>query len=525
MTNRIGLAAGAAAMAIFAAAPAHAAFSEHCDTETLQSMAPEGVTVAFAAREVFADRDDVYKDENWGCHVYGYVTNTDPGPNKVLFTLALPDNFTGRIVFLGIGGAAGKLPKMEQRLLAKGYALAGTDAGTGAKSIADFSFMADEAKLTDFMWRGVKTSAAATQAIAKRYYAKDRIYRYISGCSGGGQMGLGNARRFGGESFDGFLVGATPFQSSLYLPNVMRLAAHMQNKPQGWIPPELIERAGKAILAAYDASDGAKDGLIRDQRNIASFDEDILRKAGFSEDQVETFNLIRDTWQAPSGGNGGDGVHPGWPVTDISGWTRFLLGRKAPPWPDTRTGSPADMLQQGVSFIHIMTDTKTRAVSPDTDYWKVTDFDEMVRLSSNDGRTMPFDDPNDYSAFDESGAKMIIWHGVDDESMSYLESLGGYEVLRKRFAGSGDWLRYVAFPGMWHCRGGTGPTDHVEQMLEAMIGWVERGEAPASFVTNRIRYEEGRTRSFLICAEPKRAHLRQAGLDPDDAASWECREP
>jgi hypothetical protein len=200
------LAAGVAATALFAAAPAHAAYSEHCDTETLQSMAPEGVTVAFASREVFADRDDVYKDENWGCHVYGYVTNTDPGPNRVLFTLALPDNFSGRIVFLGIGGAAGKLPKLEPRLLAKGYALAGTDAGTGAKSIADFSFMADEAKLTDFMWRGVKTSAAATQAITRRYYDKDRIYRYISGCSGGGQMGLGNARRFGGESFDGFLV-------------------------------------------------------------------------------------------------------------------------------------------------------------------------------------------------------------------------------------------------------------------------------------------------------------------------------
>jgi hypothetical protein len=299
----------------------------------------------------------------------------------------------------------------------------------------------------------------------------------------------------------------------------------MQNRPSAWIPPELIDRAGKAILAAYDESDGAKDGLIRDQRNIESFDENILRQVGFSEDQVETFNLIRGTWQAPSGGNAGDGTHAGFPITDISGWTRFLLGRKAPPWPDTRTGSPADMLQQGVSFIHIMTDTKTRAVDPDVDYWKVTDFDEMVRLSSNDGATMPFDDPMDYSAFANSGAKMIIWHGVNDESMSYLESLDGYQVLRERFEGSEDWLRYVAFPGMWHCRGGAGPTDHVEQMLEAMIGWVERGEAPESFVANRIVHEEGRTRSFLICAEPKRAYLRQAGLDPDDAANWECREP
>jgi len=519
------VAAGLAVSLLFGAAPAHAAYSERCDTETLQAMAGDDVTVAFATREVFADRDDVYKDENWGCHVYGYVTTRDPGPNKVLFTLAMPDNFSGRYVFLGIGGAAGKLPKMEQRLLAKGYALAGTDAGTGAKSIADFSFMSDEAKLTDFMWRGVRTSAEATQAIARRYYAREKIYRYISGCSGGGQMGLGNARRFGGEDFDGFLVGATPFQGSLYLPNVMRIAAHLQNKPSGWIPPELIARAGEAILEAYDGVDGASDGLIRDQRNIGTFDEDILRKAGFSEDQVETFNLIRNTWKFPSGGNAGDGVHPGFSITDISGWTRFLLGRKPPPWPDTRTGSPADMLQQGVSFIHIMTDTKTRAVSPETDYWKVTDFDEMVRLTSNDGQTMPFADPMDYSTFAGSGARMIIWHGVNDESMSYLESLSGYEALRGRFHDSDNWLRYMAFPGMWHCRGGTGPTDHVEQILEAMIGWVERGEAPEAIVANRYLREEGLARSFLICAEPKRAYLKQAGLDPDDAKNWECRGP
>ncbi|MDG2003500.1 MAG: tannase/feruloyl esterase family alpha/beta hydrolase [Novosphingobium sp.] len=505
-------------------APAHAAYSESCDTEAVQAMAPDGVTVAFATREVFADRDDVYKEANWGCHVYGYVTNTDPGPNKVLFTLALPDNYTGRYVFLGIGGAAGKLPKMERRLLAKGYALAGTDAGTAAKSIADFSFMSDEAKLTDFIWRGVKTSSAATQAITRRYYGKDKLYRYISGCSGGGQMGLGNARRFGGENFDGFLVGATPFQGSLYLPNVMRLAAHVQNKPSGWIPPELIEQAGKAILAAYDDVDGARDGLIRDQRNIESFDDDILRKSGFSEDQVETFNLIRNTYQFPSGGNADDGKHAGFPFTDISGWSRFLLGRVPPPWADTRTGSPADMLQRGVAFIHIMTDTKTRAVSPDTDYWKVSDFKEMVRLTSNDGVTMPFDDPMDFSTLANSGSKMIIWHGVNDESMSYLESLSGYEALRTRFAGSDEWLQYVAFPGMWHCRGGTGPTDHVEQMLEAMIAWVEKGEKPSSIVANRYLYEKGRTRSFLICTEPKRAHLKQAGLDPDDADNWECRE-
>lgn len=229
MHNR-NLAAGITAIVLAAwATPALAAPSENCSTEALQAMAPAGTTISLAGREVFADREDVYSDENWGCRVSGYVTNENPGPNKVYFSLTLPDNFNGRYLYLGIGGAAGKIPNMPQRLLAQGYALAGSDAGTGAKSVADFSFMADMARLTDFMWRGVKTSAQATQIMTRAYYKRPKVWRYISGCSGGGQMGLGNARRFGGEDFDGFLVGATPWQASLYHPNVFRIAAHMQN--------------------------------------------------------------------------------------------------------------------------------------------------------------------------------------------------------------------------------------------------------------------------------------------------------
>ena len=72
----------------FAAAP-----SDNCDTATVQDMAPSDTTVAFAARQ------------GGICRVVGYVTTKDPGPNKVLFTLGLPNAFNGRYVYLGVGGA------------------------------------------------------------------------------------------------------------------------------------------------------------------------------------------------------------------------------------------------------------------------------------------------------------------------------------------------------------------------------------------------------------------------------------
>ena len=62
-------------------------------------MAPADTTVAFAAREY-----------GGVCRVHGYVTTRDPGPNKVLFVLVMPDNFNGRYLYLGVGAAAGALP-------------------------------------------------------------------------------------------------------------------------------------------------------------------------------------------------------------------------------------------------------------------------------------------------------------------------------------------------------------------------------------------------------------------------------
>ena len=116
---RVSLMAATAAIAFSLVnhSPVAAAPSEQCDTETVQAMAPADTTVAFAARE------------QGGCRVSGYVTTRNPGPNKVLFVLALPDNYNNRYVYLGVGGAGGQLPTLQPALLAKGYALAGSDGG------------------------------------------------------------------------------------------------------------------------------------------------------------------------------------------------------------------------------------------------------------------------------------------------------------------------------------------------------------------------------------------------------------
>jgi hypothetical protein len=485
--------------------------SEAYDTETVQSMAPADTTVTAAVREAGL------------CRVSGYATTRDPGPNKVLFVLGLPDKFIGRYTYLGVGGAAVYLPTFPAGLLAKGYALAGSNAGTGSTNTCDFSFKSNPAKYTDSLWRGVRTSASATQQITKAYYKRDSIHRYLSGCSGGGQMGLGNALRFGGENFDGFIVGATAWPGDPYHPNVFTVAQHVQQYPESWLSTELLERADAAILATYDGTDGAIDGIIADGRNIKNFDLNILRKVGFTPAQMETFKLIHQPKQFSGPNIHGDGVIPGFPVTQLANWSVFLLGTSRPPWPNTSDHSAFELAAIGAASIHVMSDTNTRARYPGRDYVSVDDPAELTRIAMSTGEVP--DDPKDFSKLDRSGAKLILWHGVNDDSMSYYETLKGYEELRARFPGSANWLRAFTVPGLWHCRGGSGPTDIDETMIEAMAAWVERGKAPESVVARRFSAEKGLERSFQLCAEPRRASLKKPGLDPTKAENWVCKVP
>jgi tannase/feruloyl esterase len=481
--------------------------SERCDTETLQTMAPPATTVSFAARE------------QGGCRAVGYVTTQNPGPNKVLFVLGLPDNFNGDYVYLGVGGAAGQLPTLRPGLLAKGYAVAGSDGGTGAKNGADFSFMKDPAKSADMHGRAVHVSAGATEQIARTYYKRDSMSRYIAGCSGGGSMGLTNALRYGREDFDGFVVGATPWPGDPYMPNVFHLAQYLQKHPEGWLPPELMARADAAILAAYDGSDGATDGIIADARDIDHFDLDLLRQTGFTPAQIETFEVIHGVHEYSGPGLPPKSTHPGYPVSNVSSWSAFLLGTKPPPWPETDTRSASEIASLGAPYIHIMADTMTRAAFPGRNYADISDPTELSKVAQ--ASTGP--DLADFSKLAASGAKLIVYHGVNDQAMSYLETVASRQTVVKNYPDASRWLRVFTVPGLMHCAGGPGPTDVEDRLLDAVSTWVEHDQTPDTVVTNRFTPAKGLERTFRLCAEPARAKLKSATLDPKQADNWECK--
>src|SRR5262245_55385119 len=78
-----------------------------CDVKSIQAMAPADTTI---------EKAEMVDKPARNCRVDGYVTTTNPGPNKDYFRLQLPEKaaFKNRYYFVGLGGAAGHVPTDSQ---------------------------------------------------------------------------------------------------------------------------------------------------------------------------------------------------------------------------------------------------------------------------------------------------------------------------------------------------------------------------------------------------------------------------
>ena len=127
--------------------------------------------------------------------------------------------------------------------------------------------------------------------------------------------------------------------------------------------------------------------------------------------------------------------------------------------------------------------------------------------------------------FQRAGGKVLIWHGLADNAISFndtLEWFAGLEAITPH-GDVGSWARLFPVPGMNHCGGGIGPSATIveTQALAALVAWVEVGTAPDSLVATNA------TRSFRLCPYPQRSVFaggvaNPTGLNVNDAANFSC---
>ena len=130
---------------------------------------------------------------------------------------------------------------------------------------------------------------------------------------------------------------------------------------------------------------------------------------------------------------------------------------------------------------------------------------------------------SNYDKLAASGAKIILYHGVNDQAESYLSTLKSRADIAAKYPDSANWIRAFPIAGLRHCSGGSGPTDAPARLLDAMVEWVEKGQAPDTVIAERRSPTTGLERTFRLCADPNRVALKQPGLDYKAAENWVCR--
>ena len=419
--------------------------------------------------------------------------------------------WNGRFLAAGGGGNTGQI--VYSRLvdgLSRGYAVLQTDNGHVGKSVNDQAWaIGHPEKVIDFGHRAQAVTAVAGKEAIRTFYGQPARKSYWIGCSQGGGKGLMQAQRYP-ENFDGIVAGAPVFDwvGSQFAPAWVAVPG-MRDSAQ-FVPKSKHLAIHRKVLAACDAQDGLADGLL--QNPVACKFDPASMACPAGQDGADCLTpgqlTAMNRYYSPITRSNGEEVLPGFPKG--SEHSSALLGIDKPAnnwagfWPEVVYEDPAY-------------DIKARI-----DITGLSDYD---RARAKVGAAYDAIDPN-LEPFANRGGKLIVWHGWHDQLVSALRTESYVKAVNERVgtARADTFMRTYMAPGVNHCRGGVGPIPDEYNLLEKVVNWVEKGEAPGA-VTAMHRNARGEVdRTMPLCPYPQVARYHGTG-DPNVATSFACQAP
>jgi hypothetical protein len=489
------------------------------------------------------------REENGQCRVIGIISP------QVRFEVRLPlKGWTQRYLQTGCGGLCGHLkieaPQRDCPALQRGeFVLASTD--MGHQGMGGTWGALDQQLRVDFAYRGVHATALVAKALIAQFYGQKPRYSYFSGCSDGGREGLMEAQRFP-KDFDGIAAGAPAMnfliQNSFHHAWLARSSVPDLKNPV--LYPTDMPALHAAAIAACDAVDGVRDGLISDPLACHFDPRSAICQGG------KTVNCLSSA-AALAAANIYDGARDEsgrklevgglMPGSELA-WPGIALIRAAddggplvaPPAlarpgaaggvsnaTDMRGGAPIAVpnLPSSAMFASdaIAWLAFPRPLGPE---WTLSDFKfdfaTMTALHAMHG-LYDATDP-DLRRFAVAGGKLLVWHGLQDEHISPTNSIA-YAQAVSDFLGAkpaAEVLRTFLIPGMYHCGSGDGLTSI--DVLTPLMAWVEDGHAPDQVIASRSDADAAVGKGRPIFAFPSIGHLK-AGADPDRPSNWVQRKP
>lgn len=433
---------------------------------------------------------------------------------KLNFSIQLPDKWNGKLYYGGGGGYNGSIPGATYSpALMGGYAVVLTDSGHQGSAL-DASFALNDTYAAQ-LFGSLSTPTVMSTAIESimTAYGVAPSKSYFEGCSNGGREALMAVER-NPNLFDGVIARAPAYNWVGFMGHFNRTAKALA-APGGAFPLAKTQLLAGAVRNACDGLDGVVDGVVSNRAacTTAMFNPTTLRCPGGGD----TGNTcLSDAQLAVVASWTTDAVFSGSPTYRNAAWSLTGNEDDAGAWPawETGNGTVTNALQ------YLFQDTTVKnylARDPAANSLTYTPWDQnqeaLYGLAAlNDATNF------DIRPFQNSGAKLILWHGVNDAALSVNSTTEFYSKASAAVGGQANadaFIRYYTAPGVNHCAGGPGADS--ADLLTALDQWVVGNTAPGNLTAQKLDANGAVAFSRPLCRFPQYPRYTGPANDPNAA--------
>ena len=351
--------------------------------------------------------------------------------------------------------------------------------------------------INDFIRNGMKQQILLSKAVTETYYAMKPAYNYWNGCSTGGRQGYVLAQELPKE-LDGILANAPAIYWTRFQTAQMWGQIVMKDLVGGPIAAAKLNQATASAVAACDAADGVKDGVIDDPRTC-SFSAMANVCNTPTAPATNCLTRRRSACHRQDLGRAAEcqghqvwfGLDRGTSLTGLNGSNPFALGVTQFHW-----------------------DEHDRTFD-----WKTVSIDEYPDVAEDGSRNIAdvTDTFGDLKEYEKSGGKLLTLVGGNDQ-LIYPRGVIKYyrEMAHSRTQGGFREAAEVLSP-VPHA--GRRALPLVPNAFPQLVDWVENGNAPEQIIVSSTVGGVPRTRP--LCPYPQTAIYNGTG-DTNNAANFHC---
>ncbi|MGE9552960.1 tannase/feruloyl esterase family alpha/beta hydrolase [Erwinia amylovora] len=400
--------------------------------------------------------------------------------------VALPQSrWTQRMLQVGCGGlcgdinlslsnASGCAPAMNGE-----FVVAATNMGHSG-SMMDASWAEDPQKRIDFAYRANHVTAQFTKALIRAYYGQQQKYAYFMGCSDGGREALTEAQRYP-HDFNGISAGAPAawfsVQNSFY--HGWNVVANLRADGTPVLLQNRLALIHEAAVTHCPSLSGIKDGILQNPY-ACTFSRSWIKQCASDQNDKsdcltsEELDVVEKLYRGASSDNNEQYVPGGLPVGSELRW----------PVPATVTGRSMSEMMALPALQYVLLPGKKQNLNNVADFaFSNQNFARVAELAPLYNATN-----TDLKPFRTAGGKLIVWHGLADDSISPAGTIAYFKAVQKYMGEKNidSFMRLFLLPGVAHCGNGEGP-DQID-LLTALMNWTEQGVAPDRLLTGKTEH-------------------------------------